>query len=69
MNVCKIQLVIKTRHVLTQKDRLSVYVILVTMVMESACNGMETIIEIWSIEISSGNKFFNGCLVSLCCSI
>ena len=28
-----------------------------------ACNGKETIIEICSIEISSGNKFFNGCLV------
>ena len=35
MNVGKIQLAIKTRHVLTQKDRLSVHVIWVTMVMDS----------------------------------
>ena len=28
-----------------------------------ACSGKETIVEIWSIKISSGNNFFHGCLV------
>ena len=35
MNVCKIQLVIQTRHVLTRKDLTCANVILVTMVMDS----------------------------------
>ena len=35
MNVCKIQLAMKTRHVLTQEDRIYVHVILVTIVMDS----------------------------------
>ena len=35
MNVCKIHLVIRTQHVITQRDPTCVYVMLVTMAMDS----------------------------------